>query len=585
LLRFACSRALAHVADPATLAAMRTHADRAVRLGAVLALREASSDSLVAFLDDADVQVAIEAARAAYDRGAARAGRALASMLPTARADLRREPWLRRALHAALRSGRAEDAVLVARFVADLATTDEWREEGLRVLMQWDEPDPREGVWGRWAPCPPRPPGLAHEAVAGVLERVFEVARGDGLSLALDLAEHEKIRITNEAFLRWVRDETVDDELRVTALGWLRARRAPEAAVAERLALRSDSDTLFLAAIRDVYPRQPQLAMETVDRVLRARSTALPVRQAAVRSLAWSTTPEAVSRLAALWREYQAGRLDPALALDVRESSCRSADRELSHAARAVADSKALAGMLERFRDALRGGDVTRGQRVFETHAEAACLRCHVMDGRGGATGPDLTVIGAHDRGELLEALVDPPARLAPGYAATTMPAMAGVLSEFELRDLVEFLATRRDEAPDGPLATRTEARTRGRFDCVAVDRACNGQPLSVAGHEVPRGVGVIAPSRLVYAVPAGSRAFVGLAGVDDGSHGGEVEFVVNVNGRPAWRSGAVRVGRKVRIHVPLGPGASSLELVVLGTGGGSLHAHADWLEVGFVRE
>src|SRR5262249_37824601 len=60
LLRFACARGLARAADTLTLAALHAHADRAVRLGAVLALREARAGGVAAFLDDTDPQVAIE---------------------------------------------------------------------------------------------------------------------------------------------------------------------------------------------------------------------------------------------------------------------------------------------------------------------------------------------------------------------------------------------------------------------------------------------------------------------------------------------------------------------------------------------
>jgi hypothetical protein len=118
---------------------------------------------------------------------------------------------------------------------------------------------------------------------------------------------------------------------------------------------------------------------------------------------------------------------------------------------------------------------------------------------------------------------------------------------------------------------------------CVAVDHACSGSGLRVAGRDVARGVGVISPSRLLYAIPAGSVAFVGLAGLDDSGRGGQVEFRVKVDGRLVWRSGPVRAGRQVRLSVPLPADATRLELIVDdgGTAGGT---GADWLEVGFVR-
>src|SRR5205814_9808840 len=100
---------------------------------------------------------------------------------------------------------------------------------------------------------------------------------------------------------------------------------------------------------------------------------------------------------------------------------------------------------------------------------------------------------------------------------------------------------------------------------------------------EVAHGVGVISPSRLTYAIPAGSVEFVGRAGLDDSGRGGQVEFRAVVDGRTVWRSGPVRAGREVRLTVPLPPEAARLELIVDdgGTAGGTI---ADWLDVGFVR-
>jgi hypothetical protein len=164
------------------------------------------------------------------------------------------------------------------------------------------------------------------------------------------------------------------------------------------------------------------------------------------------------------------------------------------------------------------------------------------------------------------------------------MPPAGDVLSHVELRDLVEFLAGRRDVTPDLPLGgIRAETSETG-MGCVAVDRSCSGTGLRVAGRDVARGVGVVSPSRLVYAIPPGSAGFVGRAGLDDSGRGGQVEFRVKVDGRVVWRSGPVRAGREVRLNLPLPADASRLELIVDdgGTAGGT---GADWLEVGFVKQ
>ena len=581
-LRFAYSRALARSADTLSLAALNANPDRSLRLGAVLALREARAEGVSAFLADADLQIATEAARAAYDLFLPRAMHALAMMLPAPARALRTEPWLRRALHAALRDGSSEAARGVAEFAADDATPAAWKEEALRVLAQWDQPEPRDGVWGRWAPLPPRAPGLAHATIEKLMPRLLDGSDGDALLLAVELANREHVRVGNATFLRWVRDETLDDALRLSAFGWLSARGAAELKAAEEAALASRSDSLYSMALIGLLARDPAHGAATVEKTLASKRAPLAVRQAAIRALAGSASPEAMACLRTRWRALEAGTLDSSLILDVTETAVRASDAEIQRAAKARLGAERAPDSLARWAALFHGGDTSRGRRVFED-GRAACVRCHSLDGHGGSTGPDLSVIGTHTRSYLVESLVTPAARLAPSYTASSMPAMGEVLSAGELRDLVEFLAGRRDVPPDLPLGGIHAETAETGMGCVAVDRACSGSGLRVAGRDVARGVGVISPSRLLYAIPAGSVAFVGLAGLDDSGRGGQVEFRVKVDGRLVWRSGPVRAGRQVRLSVPLPADATRLELIVDdgGTAGGT---GADWLEVGFVK-
>ena len=78
--------------------------------------------------------------------------------------------------------------------------------------------------------------------------------------------------------------------------------------------------------------------------------------------------------------------------------------------------------------------------------------RCHTLgggsagDASGIEVGPPLRGIGSElSREQLLEALVDPSARIAPGFgvqgAPSAMPPMGSILTRREIRDVVEFLS------------------------------------------------------------------------------------------------------------------------------------------------
>ena len=72
---------------------------------------------------------------------------------------------------------------------------------------------------------------------------------------------------------------------------------------------------------------------------------------------------------------------------------------------------------LARWRDSLEGGNAKLGRVVFEEKAEAACMRCHKWKGQGGDVGPDLAKLSKPgDRLHLLESIVEPNAKIAPGY-------------------------------------------------------------------------------------------------------------------------------------------------------------------------
>jgi putative heme-binding domain-containing protein len=62
-------------------------------------------------------------------------------------------------------------------------------------------------------------------------------------------------------------------------------------------------------------------------------------------------------------------------------------------------------------------GDAANGERIFFNEQGVACGRCHVIDGRGGNVGPDLTLAGAQfSRAQLIESILHPSRAVREGY-------------------------------------------------------------------------------------------------------------------------------------------------------------------------
>jgi quinoprotein glucose dehydrogenase len=63
------------------------------------------------------------------------------------------------------------------------------------------------------------------------------------------------------------------------------------------------------------------------------------------------------------------------------------------------------------------GGAAASGRKIFFEHPAAQCFKCHRVGNEGGDTGPPLTGVGSRlKREELLESILFPDAKIAPGY-------------------------------------------------------------------------------------------------------------------------------------------------------------------------
>jgi putative heme-binding domain-containing protein len=70
----------------------------------------------------------------------------------------------------------------------------------------------------------------------------------------------------------------------------------------------------------------------------------------------------------------------------------------------------------------MQGGAAARGRQVAQQHAAAQCVRCHTIGGQVSTIGPPLDGIASRlPREDLLTALIDPSARIAPGFGSVSL--------------------------------------------------------------------------------------------------------------------------------------------------------------------
>lgn len=109
-------------------------------------------------------------------------------------------------------------------------------------------------------------------------------------------------------------------------------------------------------------------------------------------------------------------------------------------------------------------------------------------------------------------------------------------------------------------------------------DKSAAGTPLRIGGQRVYRGLGVTAPSRIVYFLGGGYELFSGSVGIDDSAKGhGSAVFRIIADGQTLFTSPVVRGGNPpLPFSTDVG-GKIQLELVVSDAGDGGEWDYADW--------
>src|SRR6185503_14925944 len=88
--------------------------------------------------------------------------------------------------------------------------------------------------------------------------------------------------------------------------------------------------------------------------------------------------------------------------------------------------------LLAPYQHSLLGGDAEAGKKIFRTKVETSCLRCHEVEtgkeeSGGGRVGPNLVGVGKRlGRLALLESIVAPNRRMAPGYQTSVIALVEG---------------------------------------------------------------------------------------------------------------------------------------------------------------
>jgi quinoprotein glucose dehydrogenase len=464
----------------------------AVRRAALLVLRRWNSPDLQQFLEPSEgfaLPLAEEAARAVYDLPVETAYPTLARLLT--RRDLSTGAR-RRAMNAHFRLGSADNARALADLAGDGREKIELRLEAMDLLSKWKKPPALDTYHGGYRPLPEREVDVAAAEFARVAGALLASPEKGLRQRAIELIAVLGSKPLEGQLVELYRDVKEPASVRSEALRSLGSLKAADLPRLVEEGLRDDKQSVRTEARRLLASLDPAAALPILQEVIETGSIA--ERQGAIQLIAPMKSPQVDEILTKLLDLLASGELPPGVRLDVRQAAALRESASVKEKLAAWETKRAsLPDSLDRFADALEGGNGKEGSKVFFEKGAVACLKCHKMGERGGEVGPDLSKFAEkNDKRAILEAIVDPNRKIAQGFDSVVLAladgrSVTGVLreetddqvvlydadakrlvipkseieerqrgksampedimtklSEVELRDLVEYLSTRK---------------------------------------------------------------------------------------------------------------------------------------------
>ncbi|MEH6679760.1 MAG: HEAT repeat domain-containing protein [Sediminicola sp.] len=489
-IRHAAVLALSRIGETAPIIDLVDSPDRSLRIAAVLVLRRLQHPEVAKFLNDADEYVVTEAARAINDDWSIESGLpALAATLQENRFSS--EPLLRRAINAALRVGGEKELDLLIDFAKRNGAPAALRGEALAALGTWSSPSVLDRVDGRYRGEVTRDPSMLREKMEKDIPAFLNDANPAILIGTTQIIG--SLGMSDQAMaLRKIMDQHPSARVRATILQSLAQLNYPEMeAVIKKSMGDSDRDVRAVAVgLIDKLDISKETLPDLIDPIFKNGST--EEQQEVLSVLGEMPVSKSGDVLEELIKKARRNRLPPSVTLDLIEAVEASKDSSLMAQIEKVAarDGK------EAYKETLYGGRWYQGMTVFNNNPTAQCVRCHSVGGAGGKVGPALDNIGkVLSREEILESLIHPNARLAPGYGSVAltlkngqvvrglleaegknelrlrttdaepmmiatsriekrenmpsgMPPMGMMITKRELRDLIEYLSSLKEEVP-----------------------------------------------------------------------------------------------------------------------------------------
>jgi putative heme-binding domain-containing protein len=252
-----------------------------------------------------------------------------------------------------------------------------------------------------------------------------------------------------ELFTRLKSDNNAD--VRAEALKSLAVMEDPHIGDAIKQAL-SDKEKSVRVVALDLLPKTnmaQDVMVSLLSEVIKTRTT--EEKQAALLTLGNLQSENAVKVIDTLLTKMSEGKLSGEIHLELAEAIDSIGSQPLKTRYAEITSKLSPDSLAAAYNSTLVGGNPDKGRNLFFRDQTAQCMRCHSFNDYGGNAGPRLNGVAARlSPQQILQALIEPSARIAPGYGIVNVElksgkSVAGLLQE----EKADALIMKFGEKPD----------------------------------------------------------------------------------------------------------------------------------------
>jgi quinoprotein glucose dehydrogenase len=335
--------------------------------------------------------------------------------------NFKNEALIRRCINANVRVGTDEALQNVIDYAKGEGNPAKLRVEAVDALGTWAKPSVLDRVDGRYRGVIERDATMVKNKTSESLIQLLNNKDAAVRFSAVKAVSKLKISQGSSVLMALLKNDK-DPSVRSEALKTLVSLDDPQVSDAIKTAIADKDKSVRVTGI-DLIAKMnipKELMVSLLSDVINTKTS--EEKQAALLTLGNLPVQYSKNVFDDLLRKLSAGKLSPDIYLELAEAIDSSRSPDLISKYQQLNATLAPDTLMAAYAGSLSGGDPDKGRRIFYSNQSAQCTRCHSYNDRGGNAGPRLNGVAARlTHQQLLEALINPSARLAPGFGTVTL--------------------------------------------------------------------------------------------------------------------------------------------------------------------